>query len=361
MTTLTTLPAIARAQDEKIRAYLAGGKPQQFWYAHCPLDGTREEQFARLHALGFDNYPTAHIPAIDALHVYLFFFERLLGSELHYVDGPRDFFHTWCRPLIRHPEEVAQLTIALDDSPLWQAYAAGIGDYLRATPAAERLPVMFPGLSPLDMAANLCGAEQLFLLLYEAPDAAARLLDTIVTVQVEVYRRLWALGTRIVNPHGFPGVYANDLQLPSLSPAHIADLIVPRYARIAAACGGLVCCLLSSDARLLPTLLRMEGLIGCAFDKTLPLAEIKQYLDNKLFVIANYIYDDRFDAPTYHDGFYCNPIVQAYSRELTQVYHAFAATHSLLISIERPSLAEICADRQALREGIQGRDGELSR
>lgn len=343
-----SLPAIARQRDAKIDALLAGASPICFWYAMCPPEGMVEEHGRRLHALGFDNYPLARIPAIDALQPHLFFFERILGAEMEQVGDNGDFFHTWCRPLIHCPDDISRLTTSPDASPLWQAYEAAIAAYLEATLPEERLPVGFPGLSPLDIAAALCGAESLFLLLYEEPEAAERLLDTITTLIIAAFRRVRALGADPRNPYGFPGVYCNDLHLPSLSPAHVARLMLPCYTRLAVECGGLILSLLSADIDILRQALRMDGLIGCTFDKRLPLEAIAEVLGNKLFVVQHYVFHDEFDTPTFHNGSWCNPIVQCYSRELPDIYRAFAERHNLLITLDRPSLAEVCATRQAL-------------
>ena len=95
----------------------------------------------------------------------------------------------------------------------------------------------------------------------------------------------------------------------------------------------------------------MDGIIGCAFDKRLSLATIKQYIGAKVFLLPDYIFDDAFDRPTCRDGIYCNPIVQSYSRELTTVYQELADSCTLAIAIERPSLAEVCAVRRDLLQG----------
>lgn len=273
--TALTLTQIVHVQDAKIRAYLAGDSPRHFWFANCPMQGTSAEQLLQLHALGFDNYPMAHIPTLEALNTHLFLFERLLGATLEGVDGQLgDFFHTWCKPCIQRVDDVHALAVAPEESRIWQAYEQAIADYLRRTPIAEQLPIMFPGISPLDTACNLCGAEAFFLLLYEEPAIAQYLLNTIVTLQITVYQRLKSLSARLVSPYGFPGVYCNDLQLPSLSPAHIARFILPAYARIAAECGGLLLSLLCADAEIVQSVLGLPGVMGCAFDKSLPFTTI---------------------------------------------------------------------------------------
>ena len=170
---ISQLPAIAVQQDAKIRACLSGEGPMQFWYAQYPLEGGGVERYTRLHQLGFDNYPVAHIPNLDALQPSLFFFERILGGNLKVVDGREgNFFHTWCPPLLHDAEAVLRLSIDLDASPLWGQCEAAIRAYLQETSAENRLPVLFPGCSPLDMACNLYGTEDFFLLLYETPEAA---------------------------------------------------------------------------------------------------------------------------------------------------------------------------------------------
>jgi len=386
-----SLQDIVRERDAKIMACLAGKRPTHFCYAHCAMDGTHAERMQRLYALDFDNYPAAQIPGVDVLRPYMFFFERIVGAEVVCLDGnPGDFFHCWCRPLLVRkmskngdwlgcpPRLVPRsqdgeggsgnavvvdsnvdiracphfstsfVPAVLESSPLLHDYEEAIRVYLRDTPKAERLPVVFPGLSPLDMACNLCGAESFFLLLYDEPAAAAHLLDTIATLMVEVYRRLQRLGARLVSPYGFPGVYINDLQLPYLSPAHIARFMLPCYSRIAEECGGLLLAFLTPDREVVQSALRMNGVMGYLFDRALPLSTIKAHLGEKLFLIPHYCFDDALDRPTFRNGVGWNPIVQSYSRELPQLYREFADTHNLLITIERPTLKEVCAVRQAL-------------
>ena len=349
MNAATTLQDIVRAHDLRIRACLEGRHQSHFWNASCPLEGPMEQRLQQLHALGFDNYPVAQIPAIDELRTYLFFFERLLGAQVKSTDGHEgEFFHTWCHPLIGNTADVSRLAVDLETSPVWRAYETAIRNYLTETPPGRRLPVSFPGLSPLDVACNLCGAESFFLMLCDAPDAAGHLLDLIVTLLVDAYRRVCDLGARLVGPHGFPGVYCSDLQLPLLSPTHVESIMLPRYERIATGCGGLLLALLSSDIGVLQSALKIEGLIGCAFDKRLPLPDIKKHLGQKLFIISSYCYDESLDRPTLRDGIWWNPIVQSYSRELTEVYREFADGCNLLISVERPSLTEVLAVRREL-------------
>ncbi len=343
------LPEIVRIQDAKIQAFLDGQCPLHFWYASCWIDGTPAERVQRLHALGFDNYPTAHIPAVEALQPHLFFFERMAGAEVESPDGQAgDFFHSWCRPLLCDNSTVLRFSAAWESSPLWHAYEKAICAYLRDTPAEERLPVMFPGLSPLDMACNLCGTESFFLLLYEEPEAAEHLLNAIVSLMIDAHRRLRELGARLVSPFGFPGVYCNDLQLPYLSPSLITRFLLPCYSRLATACGGLMPSLLSPDEGAFQAALSIDGVLGCLIDKRLPFATIKTHLGRKLFLIPHYCFDDVFDRPTLHNGTYYNPIVQSYSRELPEIYCEFVTTHNLLITIDRPTLAEVCGIRERL-------------
>ncbi len=351
MTDSTTLPGMVRAHDARIRSCLEGRSQAHFWHACCPMSGPTEARLQRFQALGFDNYPLAQIPAVDALRTYLFFFERILGAKVVSPAGhDGDFFQTWCQPWISSAAQVSGLRVDLGASPLWQAYEKAISDYLAHTPADQRLPVAFMGLSPFDIACNVCGPEPFCLMLHDEPEAAAGLLDFIVTLLVDAHRRIRGLGTRLVSPYGFPGVYISDLQLPLLSPAHVGGLVLPCYERIAKECGGLTFALLSADLDVLRAALRMDGLVGCSFDKRLPLPEIRKHLGRKIFVIFSYCYDDALEAPTLRDGIWWNPIVQSYSRELPQVYREMAAGHNLLIGIDRPSLAEVLA----LRSGLQG-------
>lgn len=148
---------------------------------------------------------------------------------------------------------------------------------------------------------------------------------------------------------GFPGVYANDLQMPYLSPAHVAHLLLPVYARVAREAGPLIFSLNCADPGVMREALAMPGLLGCAFDKRLRLPDIAAVLGEKLFVINHYIYRHGFDRPTLHDGAYCNPIVQTYSREVGRVVRAIGREHSLFVGIERRTYAAVRAVRARLQ------------
>lgn len=349
----SALVGIARKQDAKIRAYLEGGGPVEFWYADCRMEGAEEERMCRLHALGFDNYPVAHIPAIDALSSHLFFFERVLGADITSTHGNNGYlFDSWCQPFIDGPDAIFSMNARLDASPIWQVYEAAIAAYLHDTPKEDVLPLAFPGVCPLDIACNVCGPEAFFLLLYEEPEAAEHLLDAIVTLAAQARERIETLGVRVVSSYGFPGVYCNDLRLPSLSPSHVMRFVLPRYSRLAEECGGLVMALNSPDVDVLRSAMSINGLAGCLFDKTLSLSTIREYLGDKLFAIHNYCYDDALDRPTLRDGIWWNPIVQSYSRELEEVYREMDARTSMMVTIERPSLEEVCAVRQALQSAL---------
>ena len=345
-----SLQDIVRIQNAKISAFLNGECATQFWFAHYPSECPENERIECLHELGFDNYPTAQIYNVDRLYPYMFFYERMLGAE---VDSPAgheyDFFHSWCVPIINEPVDIFNISADLDDFPLWQAYENAIKGYMQETPPDDLLPIMFHGFSPLDAACSLCGTENMFMMLYDAPDAAEYLLNTIVTLMVEGYQRTKSIGINIVSYYGFPGVYCNDLQLAYLSPPHVKHFMLPCYTRFAQECDGLLIAFMNNDIDSLQSMLDTDGVIGCAFDKRIPLSEIKRRLGQKLFLMPNACYDDDLDKPTLRDGIYWNPIVQSYSRELTQVYDEFHEEHSLLISMERPTLAEICDVRNKLR------------
>ena len=153
---------------------------------------------------------------------------------------------------------------------------------------------------------------------------------------------------RVLNSYGFPGIYCNDLQMTNLSPPLVERFLLPQYQSLASRCDGLILCLNSADIGLAAKTLRMDSLFGCAFDKRMPLAVIRQIIDAKLFVIHNYAYDDAYSQPKYRDGLWWNPIVQTYSRELDTAYNELAATCTMLIVLERPTLQEVVATRQRL-------------
>lgn len=329
-----SLTDIARSQDERHAAFFRQPAHAHAWYASCPMPGDREAAFGQWHDAGFWNYPFAEEP-FDTL----FFFERLAGARVQTQnDRERSTFNTWCEPMAdidRIPTEVTGL-------PLWQAYE-------EAVPAARgALPMMRPAFTPLDWACNLCGTERLFLLLYDDEDAVGALLERLTALYLSGCRRLQALAVDCRTPFGFPGVYANDLQMPYLSPEHVERLLLPQYEKVAGAFGPIILSLNCAYVDVMRRVLAMEGVLGCLFDKRLPLPVIADHLGEKAFVINHYIVHPEFDRPTLHQGIYCNPIVQTYSEEIGEVWRVVGPGHRMVITVERPGFEEVCAVREGL-------------
>jgi len=331
------LQDLACALDAKIGAYLLKKNRTHFWYASCP-----DAALPQLHALGFDNYPLADVGFSDRM----FFFERILGCPMHVVDSKTgSFFHTWCLPVIGELRDIRRVTCDLDTNETWRPYFEAVARYTRG---GGTLPVGSFPFNPLDLACNLCGTQRLFTWMVDAPEDVALLFETITTTYLEAHRQLIALGVRLVNLFGFPGVYCSDLQLPYVSPAMVERFVLPQYELVARECGGMILALLHPDARILERIMATDAILGCSFDKRIPLTEIRQRIGHKLFVLFNYLYDDSLDRPTCRDGTYWNPIVQGYSREAVEVFRVLGRTTSLITWIERPSLDEVCRVRDML-------------
>jgi len=330
---------IARCLDERFAAFFQQSSPARGWYANCPMPGDRAAVYQQWHAAGFWNYPFAEVPFADTW----LFFERLAGGRSHVLDGQRgSTFHTWCEPAILLPADIDRIPAKVTGLPLWQVYETAV------LAARGLLPIPLMAFTPLDWACSLCGTERFFLLMLDDAGTAEALLDRLTALYLSCCRRLQTLKIASRMPFGFPGIYVNDLQMPYLSPAHVARFVLPQYERVADEFGPMLLSLNCADVGVMRRVLAMEGVIGCAFDKRLPLPVITEHLGSKLFVISNYIYHRDFDRPTLHRGTYCNPIVQTYSEEIEKVCRVIGPGHRLLIILERHSFAEVCAARSRL-------------
>ena len=205
------------------------GKHTCFWYASC-LDADVRQK----HAAGFDDYPLAQIPA------NLFFFERVLGCNIRCCSDVSDSrFHSWCKPLIKDAREACQLQVDLETNEGWNHYVEAARTST-TTVGTEGLAVPIPRFCPLDWLCNVCGAEQLFIFMLDAPPETQHLIDIISPIYLRMWRQLRKLGVRSVSSCGFPCVFINDLQLANLSPVLIESYVLPQYERIAQECGGMV-------------------------------------------------------------------------------------------------------------------------
>lgn len=337
--------SIIDVQNCKISSFLQDGKKTDFFYAYSPHISSTQEYINKVHSLGFDNYPIA--PINDGI----FFIERLIGCKISTVDNQTgSFFHTWCDAVVHKPDDIFGFKTDIENNAVWTEYLEAVTDYYGNSLKPERLPLAFPGFNLLDAACNVCGAENLLEFMYEAENAVEYLLDLITDTQIQVYTLLQARGIKMCNSFGFPCVYCNDLQMGVISPAMIERFLLPRYFRAADAVGGMILVLNCPDVSLAELVLKQESIIGCGFDKRIPLESIDRILGDKLFIIGNYVYNPDVDHPMEIDGIWCNPIVQSYSRELTEVYSRLHENHSFLITIERYTLDEIVRTRKELQK-----------
>jgi hypothetical protein len=345
---MPSLQSIAAARDRKVQACLRGGVRTHFWYAGAAEEGAGD--IAQLHRMGFDNYPLA---PIDDPHGFLFF-EELFGCDIVVQDRAAPSpFTTWPLPKFASPDEMPASAPALDGHPIWHAYFGAVREYLDSVDGAERLPLPARGFSPLDLACNLCGTANLFLWMKEAADGVHRLFDVAADLYLAVRGRLRDAGVSMVNYLGFPCVSCSDLQMPAISPDAIRRFVLPCYAKVARACGGAFIGLDCDDASLFGEVMRLDWLLGCSFDRRLPLPLIRREIGQKVFVLPHHAYDEGLDRPTLKDGLYWNPIVQCHSRDAEAVFRELAESCSMAITIVRPRLAEVVEVRNRMRGGTR--------
>ena len=327
-------------QDAKVRAFLAGQRTH-FIFASYPLTGAYNEAVPEMHRLGFDNYPRLEVgPGF-------FFLEQLLGCTLKVVDGHTgSFFHTFCEPVSATVGAGVSAGEALR-GVAWRGYRDSVKRALDA--AGLALPVDFLTFSPFDCACNVYGTQRFLSALVDDPQGAADALARVSDLFLACCEDLGAHGIKLTNPYGFESLYCNDLQLCALSPGHIARFVLPVYQALAKASRGLIAAFNFHDIGLVREAMGIEGLIGCAVDRRVPLAEIREMLGSRLFVANSYLYDDTTDRPFLRDGQWWNPIVQTHGRGLAEVWAALADKCSLLVTVERPSLAEVCRVQNDLR------------
>ena len=339
------LPDIADRRLARILRCI-DGEQTTFWYASYAGCSTRDA--ATIDELGFDNVPLAGI----ADPYPILFFEQLFGCELLIEDKEKpSFFNTWPLPIVNGLGDISALSVDLDSHAVWQGYWRAVSEYLADTPDGMRLPVAAKGFYPLDLACNMCGTQNLFTWMCEAEDEITLLLTKITDLFLDVWERMRATGLSMVTGTGFPCANCSDLQLPSISPDVIRRVVLPCYRRVARACGGTFLALYSADLSLLEEVMAQEWVTGCSFDKRLPLPEIKQVIGDKVFMLPNYAYDDQLDRPTPRDGIYWNPIVQCHGRDVDEVYSEMNGHCSMVVTIERPTLAEVVQVRDRLRSG----------
>ena len=337
---------ILEKQDAKIKRYMDTREKTFFFYAGHPVDRNGYlDNLIDVHDMGFDNYPLAAARNDGGF----LFMERLLGCPMKSVGGRTDSFHLFCEPFVKATEDIGRLRIDLDTNPVWRSFVQDI-EKDRETIQLD-LPVMSFGLSLIDWACSLCSPETLFMWMMDDEPEVHHLLGFISDVYIECVRRLEQIFGRVVDSHGFPCVYCSDLHFRNISPRLIEKFVLPQYARIARSCGGMILSLGTADMDLVRMTLRVEEILGCAFDARIPLDSIEQILGRKLFVIYNYVYYDWLDKPTLINGIYCNPIVQSYSRELKKAHSALSPTRSMIIYIQRYSFAEVCAVKKELEAG----------
>lgn len=339
----TGLIEVAQAQDEKIASYLEK-KKGSFIYAYFPNSGDADG-VVRAHAAGFDNYPFAKVRNPNGLY----FIERLLGCSLRTSgEGSSNTFNTSCEPIIRDAGDILKLDMNFGNKEIWQEYKESIEAYKAAVPESEKLPMQSLNMSPFDVACSLCGTENLFIWMYEEPEAADLLLNKAMNAYLWLFYSIKRLGMKQVNLYGFPCLYANDLLLVNLSPEMIARFMLPLYERAARSWRGLMLAINSPDTGLIKRITGEDWIVGCCIDKRVALSEVREMIGDRLLIVNHCLRDPRYDKPTLVDGMWVNPIIQSHGDDLEGVWRALK-DKNLLVTIERRTLEEVVDTLHSLK------------
>lgn len=336
-----SLVKIAEDQNRKAHAFIERKAPGSFIYAYFPGSG-KPEGIIRAHEAGFNNYPTAKVRNPKGLY----FFEQLMGCGLHSSSPDnQNTFNTWCEPVIGGPGEIEKISLDMSGSEIWLSYEKSLLDYLEITPEDLRLPLNSLSWCPLDTACALCGAENLFMWMYEYEEAVDDLLNRVVDAHLAVFNAIKNLGFKQVNLYGFPCLYANDLLAVNLSPQMIERFLLPCYEKAARAWGGILLILNCPDTDLAGKVIEQDYVIGAGLDSKIPLSEINGMIGGKLFMMNHYLHDPAYDKPTFVDGMWVNAI-GGVSIEYLQEACRELAGKNLLITIERRTLEEVIEIRK---------------
>jgi len=318
---------IAAALDEKIKRQINGSK-EHFISASYPSSLTYYDYMHELHDSGFDNYPVVNIANPEAI----FFMEKIIGCKMRYIDGKSDFFHTFCIPYITKAGDVDKINIDLSSNLVWNGYYGKIQGHT-VSPAAI-LPISLPAFCPLDTACAIMGVSEFLTLLADDMCGANHVIDFICDLYIAIVERIKKLNVRTIGAIGYPGTYISDLNTINISPKTL-EKIMPFYEKTAEFCGGMTLNIAVPDISLMRDIVNIPSFYGFFFDSRLKLKDISKILGKKLFIIYNYIFDDKLDKVTLKEGVYVNPIVHAHSRNITEVFDELAEDHSIMALICR--------------------------
>jgi hypothetical protein len=199
--------------------------------------------------------------------------------------------------VLEKPEDVRKLVMP---DPEKDGLMPKVLECIRYMKAHSDLPVAFTDCQgPLNIALTLCGAERLFLWLYEAPRAVHELMDfcTEALIQwVKVQKAAagqplsgGALPHGIWLPDGLGGVWISDDDCTAISTGHYREFVVPYNGRVLQAFGGGTLHFCGSAEHQLENLLRTPGLVGVnnfCMGNFRQIYRMQELYRNKLLVMA---------------------------------------------------------------------------
>lgn len=144
---------------------------------------------------------------------------------------------------------------------------------IRYMKAHSDLPVSFTDCQgPLNIALSLCGAERLFLWLYEAPRAVHELMDFCTEALIQWVKAQKAAARQPLNggamphaiwlPDGLGGVWMSDDDLAVISAPQYREFVVPYNGRVLQAFGGGTIHFCGTAEHQLENLLHTPGVVG---------------------------------------------------------------------------------------------------
>jgi len=171
---------------------------------------------------------------------------------------------------------------------------------------------------------------------------AGYVLNFICDLYIDMITRIKKLNVKTISAVGYAGTYSSDLNTINISP-EMLEKIIPVYEKAANFCNGIILNIAVPDIYLMKDIASVPSFYGFFFDSRLKLRDISKILTlkKKLFVIANYIFDDKLEKATLKDGVYVNPIVHAHSKNITEVFAELADEHSIMAMIFRNDKQEI--------------------
>ncbi|MHB9134218.1 MAG: uroporphyrinogen decarboxylase family protein [Armatimonadota bacterium] len=296
---------------------------------------------------GFDNFPVLSPYVAGDFGAHLV--PHLLGAEMRYSAEAHSTFTTWTAPMVASVEEVTALAMPeLDTHP----YCVALRSAIEAIPKEWQtcFPVQIAGCSPIDGAAAVLGESEFYLGCHTDPESIRYLIDLCTEVTIAVTRLQIHASRRWCGYSAAPGMYVNDLITEFLSPDHWNAFVLPCYRRLAAEFGGLVFGMNSPDPHVLARVVDMEGFLGCAVHRAIPLETVIEHMAGRgVYLLNSYPYRADLDRPACIDGIYYNPIVPYPNADYAEVCRRLADKVALVVNLHRPDRTSAQRDAEALR------------